>query len=119
MPDIQYVCMPGTIMLAQLVFEGPVHTTGKKPQLNRTEPQKNRTVSCSLGLSEIKNRLKPHATESVRTGSNRFLVALKNVYILSLFLRETGQICMFYGQNDMLRQNPTLCDILYLCFFDF
>jgi hypothetical protein len=24
-----------------LVFEGPVYTTAKKPQLNRTEPQKN------------------------------------------------------------------------------
>ena len=52
-----------------VVFEGPVHTTGKKLQLNRTEPQKNRTISCSLGFSEIKNRLKPHATESVWTGS--------------------------------------------------
>ena len=68
-------CAAKTIQLSQydlilslledwgLVFEGPVHTTGKKPQLNQTEPQKNRTVSCSLGFSEIKNRLKPHATE--------------------------------------------------------
>ena len=37
--------------LLVLVFEGPVHTTAKKPQLNRTEPQKNRTVSCSSGFS--------------------------------------------------------------------
>jgi hypothetical protein len=36
------------------VFEGPVHTTGKKPQLNPTEPQKNQTISCGSSFSEIK-----------------------------------------------------------------
>ena len=102
-----------------IVFESLVHTTGKKPELNQTELQKNWTISCSLSFSEMKNILKPLATEPVWTDCNQVSVRLNNAHILSQFWRETGQNCMFYGQNDMLHQNPTLCNISYLCFLTF
>ena len=39
------------------------------------------------------------------------VIPLKNLHILSPFWGEMDQNYMSYGQNDMFRQNPTLCDI--------
>ena len=49
-----------------------VHATGKKPELNRTEPQKTDFVGRSSGFSEMKtakNRTQPSRFKSVATGS--------------------------------------------------
>jgi hypothetical protein len=49
------------MMTALLVFKGPVYRTGKKPQLDRTGPgkdRKDRTSSPGLYILKIKDRKK-------------------------------------------------------------
>ena len=85
---------------SQLVSAGPVVWTKK---------DHNQTTGYSCMLFRIKNCQNPSTTRPITIGCSQFL---KNPHILSLFWRETAQKCMRYGQNDMLQQNPTLCNVL-------
>ena len=91
--------------LVKLVSAGPVVWTSKRLQPDQT-------AGCSCMLFKIKNCQRPSTTGLVAISCNWFWVLLKNPHILSLFWRETAQKCMRYGQNDMLQQNPTLCNVL-------
>ena len=73
-----------------VVFQSPVYTTKKKPELNWTELQKVGLISCSLGFSEMKTHLKLHATELIRVSCNRFTVLFKNAHIFEPILKRNG-----------------------------
>lgn len=51
-----------------LVFEGPVSGPKKRPQPDRTRPQKDRTIGCGPSIFKYKDRRKTGRSEPVLAG---------------------------------------------------